>query len=233
MKKNLFGGMIFILLISPIFAANFTYTIVGEKTLIEIEMNQSEIEFFDFPGNFEYSDGKIKYISSNLIEKNNQEYFFIAKEKLHENSFVEVILPEGAIITNNYLVFPKNYSFETNGKNIIITWKNAEEKEILIQYKNNKNKHWIYFILIIFIFGGISFYFIKKQNKQKKYTQNLDEEEKKIMKYLINKKECWTKDLIKELGISKVRLSRKTRKLVEKELIEKIPYGNENKIKLK
>jgi predicted HTH transcriptional regulator len=233
MKKNLFVLGIFILLIHPIFAANFTYTIIGEKTLVEIEMNESEVELFSFPENFEYSNEKIKYISSNLVEKNNQEYFFIAKEKLHKNSFVEVILPESAIVTENYLLFPNNYSFRTNGKNIIIEWKNSEEKEILIQYKINKNSYWIYFILAFFALGGIYFYFIKKQNKKDKYTRNLFGEEKKIMKYLINKKECWTKDLVKDLEIPKVRLSRKIRKLVEKGLVEKIPYGNENKIKLK
>ena len=73
-----------------------------------------------------------------------------------------------------------------------------------------------------------------KEKKKKDVTRNLFGEEKKIIEYLIEKKghSCWTKELSKELDISKVRLSRKLRNLQEKELISKEPHGNENRITL-
>ena len=60
-------------------------------------------------------------------------------------------------------------------------------------------------------------------------------DEKKIIELLLKKKDhsSWTKNLVKESGLTKVKLSRTLRKLEEKNLIEKMPYGNENLIKLK
>jgi uncharacterized membrane protein len=235
MEKKLFIWGIFLILVLPsVLAANFTYTIVGQKTLVEIEMNESEIDLFSFPEDFEYSEEKIKYFSSNLIERAEEKYFFIVKEELHKNSHIKVILPEGSIVEEDFILFPKNYSFSTNGKNIIIEWKNSGEKEILIQYDFPKKINFLFyffiglFLVVLFVYLFLSV----KQNKKEKYTQNLFREEKKIMKYLLTKKECWTKEISRDLNIPKVRLSRKIRKLEEKGLVKKIPYGNENKIKL-
>lgn len=65
-------------------------------------------------------------------------------------------------------------------------------------------------------------------------TKNLFEEEKQIILTLItsNTKELWQKEIQKQLGISKVKLSRRLRSLKQKGLIESIPYGNTNKIRL-
>jgi len=74
----------------------------------------------------------------------------------------------------------------------------------------------------------------KKQKKKakKEISKNLYGDEKKIIDYLADKKECWTKEMVKDLEIPKVRLSRKLRSLQEKGLVEKEPHGNENRIKL-
>ncbi len=232
MKKIVF---IFIFLFLPIvFAANIKYTIINDKVLVEIDMNESEIDLFEFPENFEFSENKIKYIDETLIEKSGNKYFFISKSEIHPNSIIKVILPGGAYSNENYFIFPKNYKLSTNGQNIILEWNHNGEKEILIPYeiKSEKN-YWIYVLIAFLIVYIIYFYFNNKKEKRNKYTQNLFREEKKIMNYLLKKKVCWTKELVKDLEISKVRLSRKLRKLEEKGLIEKKPYGNENKIRLK
>ncbi len=227
-------SLVVLLLFLPfVFGANVTYTIVGEKTLVEIEMNQTEIDLFEFPEDFEYSEGKIKYVDKGLIEKSGQEYFFISKSEILSHSKTKVILPEGAYSNENYFIFPKNYKLSTNGQNIILEWQNSGEKEILVPYKINSGKnYWLYYLIVALILTGVYFYF-KNKDKEKKYTQNLFREEKRIINYLLKNREVWTKELVKDLNISKVRLSRKLRKLEEKGLIEKIPFGNENKIKLK
>jgi hypothetical protein len=65
-------------------------------------------------------------------------------------------------------------------------------------------------------------------------TKNLFEDEKQIILILLESKdkELWQKELQQKLGISKVKLSRRLRNLKQKGLIEGIPYGNTNKIRL-
>ena len=70
-------------------------------------------------------------------------------------------------------------------------------------------------------------------NLKEKLTRNLFEEERAIIEILLEKGELWQKQLVLQTGISKVKLSRKLRNLEAKGLIEKVPYGNTNKIRLK
>lgn len=114
--------------------------------------------------------------------------------------------------------------------------------------------------VIVFSIGGFIYYFknkkrkhnttIPKKKKEKvekpekvapektspsDLTRNLFEEEKKIVEILLESKgnELWQKELAHKSGLSKVKLSRKIRNLEQKGLIEKIPYGNTNKIRVK
>lgn len=228
--KKLFIFLFF--LIPLISGANIEYTLTGNDALVEIEMSFEEIEKFEFPSEVEYSEGIMKYVEKNSIEKSGEEYFFIQKSEIFPNSKIKVVLPEGAYLNEKYFVFPQNYSISTNGKNIILEWTNSQEKEILVPYKIKSMNYLISFLILISLIG-IFFYLYWLKKTKKTYTQNLFKEEKKIMDYLLKKKECWTKEISRDLEIPKVRLSRKLRNLQERGLIEKIPYGNENKIKIK
>jgi uncharacterized membrane protein len=75
----------------------------------------------------------------------------------------------------------------------------------------------------------------KKREEEENLTRNLFEEEKLIIKILLVQpmKELWQKQLEIKTGLNKVKLSRKLRSLEAKGLIEKIPYGNTNKIRIK
>jgi uncharacterized membrane protein len=75
----------------------------------------------------------------------------------------------------------------------------------------------------------------KKLEEEENLTRNLFEEEKLIVKILLIQpmKELWQKQLEIKTGLNKVKLSRKLRSLEAKGLIEKIPYGNTNKIRIK
>lgn len=230
MKKEIV--FVLFLILPLVSAANIEYAIINKDVLVEVELSLDEFDFFEFPEKFEISEEKIKYIDKEMIENKGKDYFFIASSPLFLNSSIKVILPEGSFLNEDFFVFPKNYSLKTNGQNIVLEWKNPGEKDILIPYKEKENNLVFAFLLIgLVIFIYFLFYF--KKTKSNKYTQNLFKEEKQIMNYLLKRKECWTKELVRELNISKVRLSRKLRKLEERGLIERIPYGNENKIKIK
>ncbi len=197
----------------------------------------------------------IKYITKSPIEISKDKYFFIIENPFKEKADIRIYLPESAVLGEKKLIFPQPSRIWTDGRRIIIDWKNLEEENILVEYEFiEKGNYLFYVVLSILITFVIVLYNhekkklnskiqqIKKKAKEKKkpsaessqITKNLIEDEKRIVEFLLKKKdnECWTKEIIKELGISKVKLSRKLRSLEQKEIIKKIPYGNENRIKL-
>lgn len=200
-------------------------------------------------------DVEIEYISDYYIEKTSKGFYFVFSFPFNISE-VEVYLPEGAKLSENKLIFPEGQKISSDGYNIILEWNNFNKDEILISYEFVKeNNSLLYFVLIVLILGilflfpkNIKKIFRKKRKNEikkdkekietkdelKDLTKNLFEDEKRIVRYLYNKKdnESWTKEIIRDLGISKVKLSRKLRSLEQKEVIKRIPYGNENRIRL-
>lgn len=199
----------------------------------------------------------INYITRSMIDKRGKKFYFVSKNYLNEFQEVKLVLPETAVLVKEGLIFPEPDETSSDGRSIILRWNDFKEEQILVDYEFIKEKNFIPYIVILivilFFIGYLIFQreiFKKKiekikgkagKNKQKfektkkeSLTKNLYEDEKKIAEYLLNKKdnEAWTKEIVRELGISKVKLSRKLRSLEQKELIKKIPYGNENKIRI-
>jgi|APSaa5957512622_1039677.scaffolds.fasta_scaffold16313_2 hypothetical protein len=171
-----------------------------------------------------------------LIEKSGSTYYFILND-VSMGDDIELILPESAILTKDKIISPVETTIGTNGRQVIITWDNIQSNKIIVLYELPGNgSNYPYYLGVLVLLGGILYYvYFKKTIKIKKLTQNLLVDEKRIVKYLAGKKgrEAWTGSISKDLGISKVRLSRKIRSLGAKELIQKVPYGNKNKIKLR
>lgn len=235
MKKLMI--FLLLLLIPLSLAGNFEYKLLENKVLTTIHLEDFEFDSLEIPEDINILDFKengesiLKFTSKGFIEESGGEYFFISSNSLHESSSVKVILPEGASLTSKNIIFPKNYDLTTNGYNIILEWNNTGEKEILIYYKmDNKDYFWFYIILIVLV--GLFYFYFKFIYDKKSYSKNLFREEKMIIKYLEKKKECWTKEIVRDLNIPKVKLSRKIRSLEEKGLIKKTPFGNENRIAL-
>ncbi|NCN86210.1 ArsR family transcriptional regulator [archaeon] len=245
MKGYLIIG-IFLLLPFAFAIDTINYKIYGDKVLVEASFEKGL--FLNLPKDYslletnsEYliqegyiylkGKGNLSFITKSFIDKNGDEYFFVVKEEENIGKKVSVYLPEYSNLIERYIVYPKDYSLKTNGQNIILSWENITEKEILVPYSTQKNNYWIVWPVLLILLGGI-FYKFSKNNKEKIFSKNLFREEKEIVEYLIKKKNksCWTKEIVKELGISKVRLSRKLRNLEEKGLIKKEPHGNENRI---
>ena len=199
--------------------------------------------------------GVVKFTGESYIRKLDDEQLFVLPKLTDSISGVKVILPQNHILSND-LVYPKNYELSTNGQNMILEWSEISE-EIIIFYRGAKDSNLIYYLTIVFsLTAAVGILFLQQKrftekmeetkSKQKKkiekiketkviqMTKNLFGDEKKIIEFLLTRenKSCWTKELVKVLGISKVRLSRKIRTLIEKELIKKEKFGNENKISL-
>lgn len=225
-----------------------------------IESN-SDFEIFDFETykilrvnlsqNLSFS-----YITETMIEKGATKNFFIMKSTFKQPVNVTLYLPEAGVLMKDFsLIFPENARIGTDGRRVFLEWKNFSNDEIVVGYEVVKDENLLgWYLLIILVIGILGFYLFqfkklrkltdlfqskkkpkKSIDKRKKdVTRNLFAEEKQIIEYLMEKKgkECWTKELARDLNIPKVKLSRKLRNLEQKELIERIPYGNENRIKL-
>lgn len=276
MKKGLFIGLFLLINIFCVSASSINYTIIDDKVLVEIAIDSTQNLEYKLPYDYkalqinnqyklqdniikihDANNLLIKYITQTPIEKATTKSFFIISNPFLQNlNEININLPKGATLSQDYVVFPKNYELKTNGRNIILNWKDFSESEILVSYEEvNNDYNLILYFFIILILVIITYIVVKKKKpKQKKQypkkskpkvskkeelkkslTKNLFEDEKKIIEYLIDKKdnEAWTKEIVRDLNISKVKLSRKLRSLSQKELIKKIPFGNENRIKLR
>lgn len=184
----------------------------------------------------------IKYITKSLLDKSGKEMYFTSKNFLNESSNVKLVLSEGFVLVEGGLLFPKPTKISSDGRNIILIWEDFSGKDLVIKYRQvNKSNSFLYLSLIILFFIIlISLNKFRKSKifpfkiRKKSLTKNLFEDEKRIVEYLLKRKdnESWTKELIRDLKISKVKLSRKLRSLEQKELIKKVPFGSENRIKL-
>lgn len=253
--------------------SNFILEIPSDAKNLFINAEKYSIENVEMKKiiNVSYSENlTIKYNTEAFIENSKNNFFFIMKNNFNEPSDVNVFLPEGAVLKENGIIFPSDFVKNTDGRRIIVSFRNFSEEQILVNYEFVDNGNNVFYWIVGFVFlAMIAAYFVEKKrikkeikevrnivnesnkkktkpvkkraSKKEKFkkleedlTRNLLEDEKKIVKYLLEKKdnECWTKEIIKDLEITKVKLSRKLRSLEQKELIKKIPYGNENRIRL-
>ena len=200
------------------------------------------------------------YSTSSVLEKTRDSFFILdlAGSSAVVKS-VTVRLPEGATLKYSLdspqaSVIPKTGSIRTDGKRIIISWDDkslAGGTAILVIYKeaSHSNPAVVAAATGILLLVGVvvSFYRRKKAGvavaevgkkaavETSDLTRNLFEDERKVVEILIGAGDdgLWQKQLEIRSGLSKVKLSRKLRSLEQKGLIEKIPYGNANKIRLK
>lgn len=196
------------------------------------------------------------YSTSSVIEKTRDSFFILDMAGLGAaRKSVKVRLPAEATLkysldSQQSSVIPKTGSVRTDGKRIIINWNEtslANGAAILVIY-NETGKVSLVVVAagIVLLMGTVMAFYRRKKagaaaaSEAKPaaapdLTRNLFEDEKKIVELLLAAGEegIWQKQLEIKSGISKVKLSRKLRSIEQKGLIEKIPYGNANKIRLR
>lgn len=197
-----------------------------------------------------FNSFNLKYITESLIEKTKDRFFILYLGKLEADKIaVKVTLPEGATLkyaldSIQPSIMPQANQVLTDGKSIIVEWDETDlekNKALLIIYNEGSSLNFTYEIGIIVSILLLAFlvYLYRLRNssspKKKDLTRNLFEEEKAIVEILSEAEdhELWQKQLIIRMGLSKVKLSRKIRNLEAKGVVERIPYGNSNKVRLK
>lgn len=241
--------------------SNFFIKIPSDYTALELNTDRYQLMDFGGYKTIGVEDAeglKIKYITKSLIDKSRDKYFFVLKNNLSGLSDVELFLPEGAVLLEeDFLAVPEPSEIGSDGRRMVLSWKDFNGEQIIVSYEFISDSNLIYLLPgFVAILAFVIFYFVKAieskrrllslkkklkskagnifKDKAKSVTRNLFGEEKLIIEYLLKRErnECWTKEIAKELSISKVRLSRRLRNLEQRGLIKRIPYGNENRIKM-
>ncbi len=159
-------------------------------------------------------------------------------------------------------LIPATDDLRTDGKHMLLHWDTDDlddANSLLVIYNEAKKisgGYWLMLVLVSLLAAVLIILFITRGMRKEDIsldakepveskddvkepdsgmTRNLFEEEKAIVETLLKAKdnELWQKELLFELGISKVKLSRKLRSLEYKGIIERVPFGNTNKIRLK
>jgi len=239
--------------------STFEWTIPSDSQDIEIEGLNFELISLRESKKLRISGGEfdkvnIRYLTSSVIERTKDSFFILdfSEAKTAKKS-IKVMLPEKATLkyptsSQKSSLIPPTGKVYTDGIRMIASWEDNElngANSVLIIFNEDSSNGTISLLLLVSaaIAAGILFFFYakkstrlkRKQEGQPEITRNLFEDEKKLVEVLISckEKEMWQKQLQIKSGLSKVKLSRKLRALEQKGIIEKIPYGNTNKIRLK
>ncbi len=240
--------------------SEFETAIPEDATLVEVkglefEVSESGSQRILKVTGQRFNSASIKYVTGSVLEKSrDSEFFVLSMESVKAaNKSVAVRLPEKAALkygleSGQASIVPKAGEVVTDGRRIIIRWGNEDISgdALLVIYDSGVASGFAtiaYYTaagLALLLAGGAYYRYRKKgergrQQPASELTRNLIDDEKKVVEALIQSPEegMWQKQLEIRTGLSKVRLSRKVRNLEQKGLIEKIPYGNANRIRLK
>lgn len=134
--------------------------------------------------------------------------------------------------------FPSPKSVSSDGQGIILNWEfeNLTETEVvllLLKPEKNPAEFWV-IGLIVFGLGILGIVIWRRAKRKFPHDSDyLLDTEKRVLEIITKHNPIWQGQLQRESGLTKSRLSRLLRNLEERGLIEKIPLGNANKIKLK
>lgn len=189
------------------------------------------------------------YVLTDSLEKTSEGYIFLDKLNFNQSyDMVQIKLNlEKGFLINNYEAYPTSYSLETDGQTISLIWnlRNVRADSDFAIFVNledtNKSSFLRNMVLVLVgvILAVIVVFFYKKYFSSKRLNKKIEkyllDSEKKVINELekAEGKELWQKQIQLKTNFSKAKLSRIIRDLDSRHLIEKIPIGNTNKIKLK
>lgn len=160
---------------------------------------------------------------------------------------VEVRLPPGAqleqaLTSNDPSIRPAPTSATTDGQRLIFVYQGASlepARAIIVDYEVPTNNQAPVIILSALLVLLLTVWYVRRRqrttNTQTGITRNLYRDEKLLVELLLEapEQELWQNELTRKSDLSKVKVSRRIRSLEAKGVIEKIPHGNTNRIRIK
>jgi hypothetical protein len=228
MKYLLF--LVGIFLISNVLASDYSITFT------QFEDNLVVIESID--GN------ETSYVLENSLEHTSANYIFLQEvvSKHDFDNFKVVLNLDKNILVDSEQIYPVDGKILSNGEFLTLYWEysnvsRGEDFAFFVVLRDNSFKidGILYSFLFTLIFGVIIFLLFFLSRGRKKVEKYLLDEERKIIELLSHsdRHESWQRKIQSELNLSKAKTSRLIRNLEARRLIEKIPFGNTNKIRLK
>ena len=172
-----------------------------------------------------------------------------------EQQEIELQLPIGYVIpreqgkNDEFYISPEPKEVSSDGQHIILFWEgDAQEFSISVLTRELGGVSYLTgflalaLLLVIALLVALKYVLTKQKNstktKPKKQPQQviipgLMESEQTIVDLLKKNNEMWQKNLLKETGFSKAKLSRTIRNLEERGVVTRTIYGNANKVSLK
>ena len=233
---------------------NYLFTLDSEQTL----SFSIQDDAYSLSSNLNYSktndiitirgkDIKFSYLTKALLDKFREGYYFV-KDIEFPSDFSDVkislTLKEGYFLENDK-IFPEPSSIETDGRQISVNWefKNAKTSDkipIFVTIEKQSGAFSITILIIVIIALLISALYLLNRLKKTKIRKldiesHLIDAEKLVLSELkkADRGELWQKQLQLKTNFSKAKLSRLIRNLEQRNLIEKIPFGNTNKVRIK
>lgn len=226
-----------------------TVSSIESVRLDELSYKISKNEYYEVVINKQVKKGqnykiKMEFDIKGLIRQLNRNYIFSFKYQpstSFENFNIDVSLPKGFILTElESAVSPSGGKVGTDGKSIIVSWNLkgiSNEQAFIIVYERglvNSNSYvWIIITIVVAlgaIAGVITFY---RKEKKDVVSGVLSHDEKKIVSMIEAVNEITQKQIVKDTGFSKAKVSKIIRRLEEKGIVEKTPYMATNKLKIK
>jgi predicted transcriptional regulator len=195
---------------------------------------------------------EITFTTSELVKGlNNKLFLFNGDFGLNKDissMFVSVKIPEGMVLTsknNTYPTLPQKTNILSDGRRIIVTWSLSNitsdtPLKFQLAYEPSTSVvtdisgYWLYFLIGVTIATIASLIFIKKFRKPKDVILSvLDDYEKLVMDCIVKAGGTINqKKIVQETNLSKAKVSRVIKNLVERGLVESERLGRTNKIKL-
>ena len=194
---------------------------------------------------------QLYYETNDFVRNLNGKNFFDTDFSLNANISqlsVSIIIPEGMVLTDggipNSMSFSQNATTLSDGQRIIVLWtlKNIPQSQALrfqLLYENVAVQSifltfWPFIVVGAIIIAASVFFILRYSKRPEKMVLSvLDEYEKKVVEIVSNAGgEVNQRKIVQETNLSKAKVSRVIRSLVERGIVEVERLGRTNKIKL-
>jgi len=193
----------------------------------------------NFNSNYPVFNVEDKVLYKTSFDTFNQINYFTFLLKLSEGS----VIPQEEGRDSSFFITPKDPkedSIYSDGRRIILLWEEETisqdyEISVLIEGLNQPLSNVFIPVIITLLVLVTLIYRYRNKNSKEAVEAVLIEKEEKIVEVLkhAEKHTMWQKQLQRETGFSKAKLSRTLNDLEKRGIIKKEPVGNTNKIHLK
>ncbi len=184
----------------------------------------------------------IMFYSNELIVPRNGIYllkFGMPVTDLINVTRVKVELPRGYVISSrvNDSYYPEDGQIGSSGRTIYVSWsvqrpKIGEYMRFYVYYEPASKTNFIYAIVAVFLLVVLFIPIYVSRSKSKMILTALSSDEKCIMEIILKNKNIYQRDIVRETGFSKAKVSRILKTFEERGLIKRERKGRKSKIKL-